>query len=116
MLDGAEDWLGYWKKNLAAEGFNPLDTLAVGYVISSHGFQCDRLGVRIEQCPDDTGAAAGAPPKPYLLVDPSFPSWFGFGYFQTSAPVRRECCRPNQGGGEDDRSGPFLACFGVFCG
>lgn len=43
VLDAAEDWLAYWKNSLAAEGFNPFDTLAVGYVISPHGFQCSRL-------------------------------------------------------------------------
>jgi len=31
ILDAAEDWLAFWKKNLAADGFNPFDTLAVGY-------------------------------------------------------------------------------------
>lgn len=74
VLDAAEDWLGYWKKNLGTDGFNPFDTLAVGYVISPHGFQCSRLGVRIEQHPDDTVAETNAPQKPYLLVDPSIPS------------------------------------------
>ncbi len=74
VLDAAEDWLEYWKKNLATEGFNPFDTLAIGYVISPHGFQCTRLGVRIERHPDDTVAEINAPNKAYLLVDPSFPS------------------------------------------
>lgn len=71
VLDAAEDWLAYWKKNLAADGFNPFDTLAVGYVISPDGFRCDRLDVRIEQRPDDTVSGPGVHRKPYLLVHPS---------------------------------------------
>lgn len=73
VLDAAEDWLAYWKNSLSAEGFNPFDTLAVGYVISPNGFRCDRLHVRIDQRPDDTVTGPGAQRKPYLLVDPSMP-------------------------------------------
>jgi pyrimidine-specific ribonucleoside hydrolase len=68
VLDAAEDWLAYWNSSLDAEGFNPFDTLAVGYAISPDGFRCDRLHVRIEQRPDDTVAGPGARRKPYLLV------------------------------------------------
>ena len=74
VLDAAADWLDFWKKNLASDGFNPFDTLAVGYVISPRGFRCDRLPVRIEQRPDDTVTGAGAPRKPYLLADLSIRS------------------------------------------
>ncbi len=68
VLDAAEDWLVYWQDSLAAEGFNPFDTLAVGYAISPDGFRCDRLQVRIEELPDDTVAGPGGRRKPYLLV------------------------------------------------
>ena len=68
VLDAAADWLDFWKKNLASNGFNPFDTLAVGYVISPKGFRCDRLPVRIEQRPDDTVTGAEALRKPYLLA------------------------------------------------
>ena len=78
LLDAAQDWLNFWETNLDSDGFNPFDTLAVGYVISPKGFQCARLPLRIEQRPDDTVAismgAAEAPPKPYLLVDASIRS------------------------------------------
>ncbi len=74
VLDAAADWLAYWKDNLAVEGFNPFDTLAVAYVISAQGFQCDRLHVGIELRPDDTVTEPGAPSKPYLLVDRSMPT------------------------------------------
>lgn len=71
ILDAAEDWLAFWKKNLAADGFNPFDTLAVGYAISSQGFGCERLPVKIEQQADDTVSEENAPQKPYLIADKS---------------------------------------------
>ncbi len=71
VLDAAEDWLAFWKKNLAADGFNPFDTLAVGYAISSKGFGCECLPVKIEQQADDTVPQENAPRKPFLVVDKS---------------------------------------------
>lgn len=65
LLDASVDWLDFWKKNLHADGFNPFDSLAVGYAISPAGFQCDRVKLTIETHPDDTSPAK--PPKPYLL-------------------------------------------------
>ena len=69
LLDAAEDWLAYWKQNLAADGFNPFDTLAVGYAITSTGFGCERLPVTIQQQPDDTVTGPNVPQKPYLIAD-----------------------------------------------
>jgi pyrimidine-specific ribonucleoside hydrolase len=70
VLDAAADWLQFWRKDLAANGFNPFDTLAVGYVTSPSGFRCQQLPVRIERLPDDTATGkAIAPEKPYLLLD-----------------------------------------------
>ncbi len=70
VLDAADDWLTFWREKLGANGFNPFDTLAVGYVISSAGFGCERLPVAIRQMPDDTVSRASKPPdKPFLLVD-----------------------------------------------
>jgi len=71
IIDAAEDWLAFWKKNLAADGFNPFDTLAVGYAISSEGFGCERLPVTIEMHPDDTVAPQDATQKRYLIADKS---------------------------------------------
>ena len=69
ILDAAQDWLAFWKTELAANGFNPFDTLAVGYAISPVGFACQRLPVKIERHPDDTETGVNAPQKPYLLAD-----------------------------------------------
>lgn len=68
MLDAATDWLAFWKEKFGVDGFNPFDTLAVGYIASPSGFVCARLPVRIEKAPDDIGTE-GAPEKPYLIVD-----------------------------------------------
>lgn len=65
LLDASADWLSFWAKNLHADGFNPFDSLAVGYAINPAGFQCDRVTITIETHPDDTSPAK--PPKPYLL-------------------------------------------------
>lgn len=66
LTDAAADWLMFWKKSFQVDGFNPFDTLAVGYVTSPHLFNCEALPVEIRDMPDDAG-----PPglKPYLLVD-----------------------------------------------
>ncbi len=90
VLDAAEDWLVYWKNSLAAEGFNPFDTLAVGYAISPDGFRCDRLQVRIEQLPDDTVTGPAAQLKPYLLVDHSMASHHSALYCSEAPPLFHE--------------------------
>lgn len=76
ILDAAEDWLDFWRKNLAADGFNPFDSLAVGWAISPQGFGCERLPVTIQRHPDDTVPKDKvpkdkAPLKPYLIADKS---------------------------------------------
>jgi len=71
VLDASMDWLDFWRKNLAADGFNPFDTLAVGWAISPQGFVCERLPVMIRRQPDDTVPKDNAPLKPYLIADKS---------------------------------------------
>lgn len=74
ILDASEDWLDFWRNNLATDGFNPFDTLAVGYVISPQGFSCERLPVMIQLQSDDTVPKENAPQKPYLIADKSLVS------------------------------------------
>ena len=90
VLDAAEDWLEFWKKSLAADGFNPFDTLATGYAISPQGFRCDRLHVGIELRADDTVNGPGAPLKPYLLVDHSMASHHSALYCSEAPPSFHE--------------------------
>lgn len=73
MLDAATDWLAFWKENFGVDGFNPFDTLAVGYVISPAGFACRPLPIRIDTAPDDTGSST-LRDKPYLIVDSTMKS------------------------------------------
>jgi inosine-uridine nucleoside N-ribohydrolase len=61
----ASDWLDFWKKSFDVDGFNPFDTLAVGYAIKSKGFRCESLPAKIENLADDGDRARN---KPYLLV------------------------------------------------
>lgn len=69
IVDAARDWLAFWKKDLHTLGFNPFDTLAIGYAISPVGFKCEQFSAAIRTLPDDTYTGAGtAPGKPYLLV------------------------------------------------
>lgn len=68
-------WLGLWRRLWAVDGFNPFDTLAVGYVARPEGFVCEPLPIDIRVLPDDVtepgvqGTAVRE--KPYLLVSSS---------------------------------------------
>jgi hypothetical protein len=61
----ASDWLDFWKKPFDVDGFNPFDTLAVGYAIDPKMFRCESLPANIETLADDTDSARS---KAYLLV------------------------------------------------
>ena len=70
IVDAARDWSEFWHRELKTSGFNPFDTLAIGYAISPAQFQCEHLAGSIRQLPDDTATGtAPAPKKPYLLVE-----------------------------------------------
>ena len=43
----ASDWLAMWRKKFGADGFNPFDTLAVGYVTSRKLLSCETLPLAI---------------------------------------------------------------------
>ena len=62
----------------AANGFDPFDTLAIGYAVSPAGFECASLPIEIHTLPDhitEPGVQGIAvPEKPYSLVSQSFTS------------------------------------------
>jgi pyrimidine-specific ribonucleoside hydrolase len=68
----ARHWLALWHRLFGVQGFNPFDTLAVGYVASPAGFTCESLPVEMRTLPDDVtepgmqGTVVDR--KPYLLV------------------------------------------------
>jgi inosine-uridine nucleoside N-ribohydrolase len=70
-VPSAMDWLTWWHDNLGADGFNPFDTLAVGYLTSPDLFQCTKLKIRINSGPDDTGSETASKTKPFLIVSPN---------------------------------------------
>jgi pyrimidine-specific ribonucleoside hydrolase len=70
VIDAASDWLAHWKKDYDVDGFNPFDTLAVGYARAPSSFSCESLPVAIQVLPDDTVKPnePHAPEKPYLIA------------------------------------------------
>lgn len=68
----AEDWLALWRQQFGADGFNPFDALAVGYLVDREDLECRPLAASIEEGPDDTSPVEPAPAKPLLLVHPAW--------------------------------------------
>jgi pyrimidine-specific ribonucleoside hydrolase len=70
VVDAAPDWLAHWKANYGVEGFNPFDTVAIGYARSPSSFSCESLPVAIQVFPDDTVSPneSRVPEKPYLIA------------------------------------------------
>ncbi|MCG8591268.1 MAG: nucleoside hydrolase [Proteobacteria bacterium] len=83
-------WLSLWQEDLHSPGFNPFDTLAIGWVTHPHLLEHFRCGVWIESGPSDTASPeeqrAGLT-KPYLLVDPD----------RRDGPQARYCHQPAAG-------------------
>jgi pyrimidine-specific ribonucleoside hydrolase len=75
IAETSQYWIGRWEKEIDARGFNPFDTLAMGWLTHPHLIESEELSVAIEVGPDDR-TAAGKPSqtKPYLLVRPVGPS------------------------------------------
>ncbi|HUP25559.1 MAG TPA: nucleoside hydrolase [Thermoanaerobaculia bacterium] len=69
VAERTASWLARWKQNLDADGFNPFDTLAVGWVTHPTMIEWSEVAVWIEEGEDDVSPGSGAR-KPYLLVDP----------------------------------------------
>ena len=78
LASPARAWLSLWRRLFSVDGFNPFDTLAVGYVVSPQGFGCESLPVAIETLPDDITEpgmqGTTVPNKPYLLASESLRS------------------------------------------
>lgn len=71
VIDAASDWLALWKEKFGTDGFNPFDTLAVGYARAPSSFSCESLPVAIEMLYDDTvnPDQGNAPNKRYSIAD-----------------------------------------------
>ena len=85
LLPAVSDWLALWRDQFGAPGFNPFDTLAVGYMVVPSSLTCSKMNATIEVALDDTTSATGAQ-KPYLLVRPPGPSGRKVQYCHAAAP------------------------------
>lgn len=75
MRAALEDWLKVWQQRFGATGFNPFDTLAIGYLVDRSDLVCDAFAASIETAADDTLVPPDpAREKPYLLVRPQNPN------------------------------------------
>lgn len=87
----ARAWLGLWRRLFSVNGFNPFDTLAVGYVASPSGFRCESLPIEIQTLPDDVTEpgmqGTVVQTKPYLLVSASFKSSPGRALYCSKPPA-----------------------------
>ena len=71
LVPPARDWLKVWDERFGVDGFNPFDTLAVGYLTTPELVSCETIPAEIRSLPDDRAVSAeGAdlPNKPYLLA------------------------------------------------
>lgn len=71
LRPAVEDWLALWLREFGANGFNPFDALAVGYLVDRKDLECRALAANIEEGADDISSVQPAPSKPYLLVRPA---------------------------------------------
>lgn len=74
LAEASRSWLALWQEVFKVGGFNPFDTLAVGYLVHPKLIRCEPLLAEIRTLPDDVteermqGAAPAS--KPYLLALP----------------------------------------------
>jgi inosine-uridine nucleoside N-ribohydrolase len=76
LVPPARAWRSLWTRLFGVDGFNPFDTLAVAYAVSSEGFVCETLGARIDTLADDVTEpgvqGVKVEQKPYLLASSTF--------------------------------------------
>ncbi len=76
LVPPARAWRSMWIRLFSVDGFNPFDTLAVGYAVSSQGFTCETLEARIDTLADDVTEpgvqGVKVERKPYLLASRTF--------------------------------------------
>lgn len=86
----AFDWLKKWQRDLGLDGFNPFDTLAIGYVTSPRLITSEVLPAAIQTLPDDVNtkplANGKLPEKPYLLAGKTIRSKKRVRYCYDAAP------------------------------
>jgi inosine-uridine nucleoside N-ribohydrolase len=90
LVPPARAWRSMWTRLFGVDGFNPFDTLAVAYAVSSEGFVCETLGARIDTLADDVTEAGvqgvKVERKPYLLASSTFAGAASHVIYCSSAP------------------------------
>ncbi len=74
IRDQSLAWLERWEGVLKLRGFNPFDTLAVGWIVHPEWFTSIRADAHITDGPDDRvgdGPAASRATKAYLVCEPA---------------------------------------------
>lgn len=72
IAGACRSWLEMWRERFGVDGFNPFDTLAVGWVTHPELIETMDVGIWIDEGPDDRALKSETPPtKPYLLIDPA---------------------------------------------
>lgn len=72
VAESSQYWIDLWDKNISSRGFNPFDTLALGWLTHPELIASMPVNVRIEEGPDDGATPeerAAGKTKPYLLVE-----------------------------------------------
>jgi inosine-uridine nucleoside N-ribohydrolase len=91
LVAPARAWRSMWMRLFGVDGFNPFDTLAVAYAISSEGFSCEALGARIDTLADDVTEpgvqGTKVERKPYLLASSTFGEAAGRVTYCATAPT-----------------------------
>jgi len=73
IAETSEYWIALWERDITKRGFNPFDTLALGWVTHPHLIQAMPVTAQIVQAEDDrasAGEVAAGKKKPYLHVQP----------------------------------------------
>ena len=96
LVPDSRDWVERWRTLFGAGGYNPFDTLAVGYLTSPELMDCERLPAEIRVAPDDRVLAAGpqdgtgrvidVPDKSYLVAATELDTTHSVNYCHTPAP------------------------------
>ena len=65
-------WIQRWEKNIDPRGFNPFDTLAMGWLTHPESIETEDVQITIEEAADDRAPAREpAKMKPYLVARPA---------------------------------------------
>ncbi|MGE0764761.1 MAG: nucleoside hydrolase [Bacteriovoracia bacterium] len=90
IVPSANQWLSLWKTTFDVDGFNPFDSLAVGFLSNPELYSCENLAAEIRELPDDVTEermqGSNTATKPYLLVSRDVRSSFNVSYCHDAHP------------------------------